>query len=127
MPTDRKHRATDSRPAVRGAPENGSGIDDSLESRHDRDASPFDRAILGRALRSMMDELTAKVPRGDGEDGLPHPGYVRRGRPPVVTPQIAVRILELRATGLGFKRISRATGSSVTTVRRVLRKKAEEP
>jgi DNA invertase Pin-like site-specific DNA recombinase len=96
------------------------------DSRRNRDASPFDRAILGPALRAMMDELALKVPRGDSDDGLPHPGYVRRGRPPLVTPQIAAEILELRAAGLGYKRIARATGISVTTVRRVLRKKAEE-
>ncbi len=131
---DRPRAADDHEPRTEGVSRNdrprivserGGGEDVFRRRRLDRDASPFDRPIIGRALRAMMDELTARVPRGNGEEGLPHPGSVRRGRPPVVTPEIAARILDLQGAGLGYKRIARATGISVTTVRRVLRKKAE--
>lgn len=119
-----KRRVADSEPpAARHKSGGGDGIDIFRESRQDRNASPFDRAIIGGALRSMMDELSMRTPRGRSEEGLP--GYVRRGRPPIVTPEIAATILELRAAGLGYKRIARATGISVTTVRRVLRKGEE--
>ena len=88
--------------------------------------APFTVPIIGGALRAMAEELAMRVPRGSGEDGLPRPGYVRRGRSAAVTPDIAHRIFELRQDKLGYKRIARATGISPATVRRVLRKAEEE-
>ena len=119
-----KRRVADSEPpAVRRKSGSGDGMDIFRESRHNRDVSPFDRAILGGALRSMMDELSMRTPRGTGEAALPR--YVRRGRPPIVTSEIAARILDLQGAGLGYKRIARAVGIGATTVRRVLRKAKE--
>lgn len=42
-----------------------------------------------------------------------------RGRPPI-PPETRIRVLELRKTGMGYKRIANETGLGRTTVRRIL-------
>jgi DNA invertase Pin-like site-specific DNA recombinase len=76
------------------------------------EGSPFDRPVIGQALRAM-----ATVEPGHGQ--LPGEEPRKRGRP-ALSHEVTELVLELRRTGMGYTSIADKLGIGRTTVRRIL-------